>query len=82
MGIHDTAGDQREGVLLLTHDDGVAGVVAPLEPDHDVGVLCEEVSDATLAFVAPLGTQDNGGRHAASVARSMQLPASSHQHER
>ena len=59
MGVHDPARDEGEGVLLLSHDDRVAGVVAALEAHHDIGMLGEVIGDAAFAFIAPLGTQDH-----------------------
>ena len=41
--------------LLAVAHDRVAGVVAALEADDDVGPLGEQVGDLALAFVAPLG---------------------------
>jgi hypothetical protein len=41
--------------LLSVANDRVAGVVAALKADHEVGLLGEQVGDLSLALVAPLG---------------------------
>ncbi len=63
VGVVDAGGDEREGQLLLADDDGVPGVVAALEAHHVVGSLGEVVDHAALAFVAPLGTENDGRCH-------------------
>ena len=57
-GIEDARRDQVELELLAVAHDRVAGVVAALEADHEVGPLGEQVGDLPLAFVAPLGAHD------------------------
>ena len=49
--------------LLALADDRVAGVVAALEADHQVGLLGEQVDDLPLPLVAPLGAHDHETRH-------------------
>src|SRR5205823_4394413 len=56
-------GDQVQDGLLAVHHQRVAGVVAAVEADHDVGAGGEEIDDLPLPFVAPLRTDDDGGRH-------------------
>ena len=56
-----------EIVGLVAHDDGVSGVVAPLAPGHDLGVLGQQVHQLALAFVAPLGAQHHA--HAVQLRR-------------
>jgi hypothetical protein len=41
----------------------VARVVATLKANHDVGMLGEKVDDLPLPFIAPLGANDDNGRH-------------------
>ena len=56
----------RNGVqdgALAVHLDGVSGVVAALETHDDVAVRSEHVNDFTLAFVTPLGADNNGIGH-------------------
>ena len=55
--------DQVELVDLVAPDDRVAGVVAALEADHEVGLLGEQVHDLSLPLVAPLGAHDHETRH-------------------
>ena len=50
--------------------DRVAGVVAALGADHDVRLLGEHVNDFALAFVAPLGADQNRIRHIFSKSRA------------
>jgi hypothetical protein len=40
--------------LVLADLDRVAGVVAPLGTNDDVGFLGEDVDDFSLSFIAPL----------------------------
>jgi hypothetical protein len=58
-----TAGNQVQHRLLVTNDLGVARVVATLKANHDVGMLGEKVDDLPLPFIAPLGANDDNGRH-------------------
>ena len=62
-GIEHAGGNQRERDLLVADDDGVAGVVAALVANHEVGGLGEVVGDPALALVTPLGSENDGGRH-------------------
>ena len=50
--------DQVEDGLLAVDDQRVAGVVAALEADDDIGVVGEQIDDLALALVAPLGADD------------------------
>ena len=58
-GVEDPRRDQVELVDLVVADDRVAGVVAALVADDDVGPLGEQVGDLSLALVAPLGADDD-----------------------
>ena len=62
-GTEDTAGDQVEDVFFATVNDGVSGVVAALAADDEVGFIGQEVDDFAFAFVAPLGSDENGICH-------------------
>ena len=55
----DARGQQRQFVDLVADDQRVAGIVAALEADDDVGAAGEPVDDLALALVAPLGA-DHG----------------------
>ena len=57
--VEDPRRDQVELEHLVVADDRVAGVVAALEADHEVGLLGEQVGDLPLALVAPLGADDH-----------------------
>ena len=58
-GVEDPRRDQVELVDLVAADDRVAGVVAALVADHDVGPLGEQVGDLPLPLVAPLGADND-----------------------
>ncbi len=60
---HAAGGQKVQFVHVLAHDDGVARVVAALEPHDEVAAVREDVHDLALAFVAPLGPEDGGDRH-------------------
>jgi histidinol dehydrogenase len=68
--VQHTARGELEGVPLVVDDDGVPGVVSALVA-HDVRVLLrEQVDDLGLAFVTPLGADDDGDGHAARSGSS------------
>ena len=48
----------------VADDDRVAGVVAAVELHDVVDVLAEQVGRLALAFVAPLGADENDRGHA------------------
>jgi purine-nucleoside phosphorylase len=52
-----------EFVGAVSDDDGVAGVVAALEADDRSRCFRQVVGDFALAFIAPLGTNNNVYRH-------------------
>ena len=67
--VHDTRGHQVQRQFLVTVNNGVSCVVSTLVA-HDVVVLARnEVGDFTLAFVAPLGTDENCTGHERSSFR-------------
>src|SRR3954469_9701035 len=45
--------------LTFTGIDGVAGIGAALVAHHQIGTLGQDVDDFALAFVTPLGTDDD-----------------------
>jgi hypothetical protein len=55
----NAGGKQVKDVFGAFGDDGVAGVVAALAADDDIGGLGEVVNDFAFAFVAPLEAGDN-----------------------
>ncbi len=74
--VDDAAGSDRRGLAgddarrdladlvgLAVDDDRVPRVRATLVAADEVGVLGEQVDDLALALVAPLRTDDHGGRH-------------------
>ena len=60
-GAEYAAGDQLQHELLAVDDDGVPGVVPAGVAGDEVELLGENVDDLALAFVAPLGAEDDGG---------------------
>ncbi len=62
-GAHDARGQQRELVGDAVDDERVAGVVPALEAHDDVRLDGQPVDDLALAFVAPLGADDDHVRH-------------------
>ena len=48
---------------LAVANDRVAGVVAALEADHEIGLLGKQVHDLSLPLVAPLGADYHQSRH-------------------
>jgi hypothetical protein len=61
--IEDPGRDQMERVTLALDDDRVAGVVAALIADDEIGLLGQEVGDLALALVAPLHADESDARH-------------------
>ena len=59
----DAGGQQVQGVLLVADHHGVTGIVAAVELDDVVDAISEEVGGLPLAFIAPLGADDDDGGH-------------------
>jgi hypothetical protein len=55
--------NQVKNIFRAAMNDGVAGVVPALAPDHDVGLGGQDVDDLAFAFVAPLRADQNGVGH-------------------
>ena len=51
--------DEMQNEFFTAVNDGVAGVVAALTADDDVGVLGKNVDDFAFAFIAPLRADQN-----------------------
>ena len=58
-GAHDAGRQQRQLVFNPADDQRMAGVMAALKPDDDVGAAGQPVDDLALALIAPLGA-DHG----------------------
>src|SRR5262249_43907338 len=71
-------GDEREHGPMAADDEGVAGVVPALEARHGGGALGEEIHDLALAFIAPLGADDDHElSHAQPLTKNrMRMPIS------
>ena len=67
--VEDPRRDVVELERLAAAEDRVARVGPALEPADHVRVLREQVDDLALALVAPLGADDDAGRHQLAFAR-------------
>ena len=63
MLVHDAGGHEVQRELLVAVDDRVTRVVAALVANHVIVLACDQVGDFALAFVAPLGANQNRARH-------------------
>ena len=68
----DACGQEVEGVLFAIDDDRVPRVVAAVEFDDVVSVLSQLVGCFSLAFVAPLGAENDDGGHVFSVIQCVE----------
>ncbi len=59
----NAGGEQVEDVADALGDDGVAGVVAALAADDDVGAFGQVIDNLAFAFISPLETYDDGVGH-------------------
>ena len=57
--VHDPRRDQAQNGLLATDDERVSGIVTTLETHHALRVIGQPIDDLTLAFVAPLGSDND-----------------------
>src|SRR3954468_15382608 len=79
-GPHDSGGQQAELVLDIADDEGMAGIVAALEANHDIRPLGEPIDDLALALVAPLRADDGDIAHTrllGATARPSRAPPAS-----
>ena len=58
-GMEDAGRDEMQDGLLALDDQGMAGVVAPLEPGDHIGVLRVQIDNLSLPFVTPLGSHNH-----------------------
>ena len=63
---HNARREERELIRRAVDDQRMAGVVAALKAHDDIGLLGEPVDDLALAFVTPLGADDDHIGHEAS----------------
>jgi len=61
--VQDARGNEVQHGLLAVHHQGVARVVAAVEPYDEVRPFGEQVHDLALAFVAPLGAVHHHASH-------------------
>ena len=62
-GPQDAAGNQLQDELAIADAHRMPGVMPALIAGHDVEALGEKVDDFALAFVAPLGSQNDDIAH-------------------
>ena len=63
----NAARQQVQRVFLIADNDGVAGVITTVELDDVVDAAGEQIGGLTFSFIAPLGADDNDGRHGWSL---------------
>jgi hypothetical protein len=61
--VEDAGGNYVEDRRFAIHDQRVAGVVAALEPGHEIRTRTEPIYDLAFAFIAPLGAYTDYGCH-------------------
>lgn len=61
--VHETGGEDVEVVCDSIGDDGVSGVVTTLRTAAQLRFVGEDIGEFALAFVTPLGAEDNRRRH-------------------
>src|SRR5262249_19149479 len=61
--VEDARRHEVQDRLLPVHDEGVPGIVAPLETHGDVGVRAEEVDALALPLVPHMGTDPDRRWH-------------------
>ena len=69
LAADEAGGQQGELVGLVADDERVAGVVAALEADDDLGAAGQPVHDLAFAFVAPLGADHGDVGHSSSSSQ-------------
>jgi hypothetical protein len=57
--MHNSRGQQVQHKRLVTHLDGMSGVMPALITRHNVEVFGQKVNDLAFAFITPLGAYDN-----------------------
>ncbi len=62
-GREDAAWQQVDRVLLVVDHDGVAGIVAAVEPHAVVDLVAEQVGGLALTLVTPLGADEHDRGH-------------------
>ena len=62
-GAHDAGRKQREFVSFAVDHQRMAGVMAALKADDDVGPDRKPIDDLALSFVAPLGADNDNVGH-------------------
>ena len=69
--VEDAGRDELELIGLAVYHDGMAGVVAALAAHNQIGLRRENINEFALAFVAPLGAENNLTWHRISFLSSL-----------
>ena len=73
-GMQDRGRQQVDDQRASLRHHGVAGVVAPAETHHHVEPRRQQIHDLALAFVPPLGPDDDGAGHGQETVRAAVRP--------
>jgi hypothetical protein len=60
-----------KNVLLAVDNQGMSGIIATLEPDHEIRITGQQINDFALAFITPLGTDHYHTGHVLSTLYSL-----------
>lgn len=63
IGVDEAAGQNVEIVSDAVCDNGMACIVTALGTAADLRLMGEDIGELALAFVTPLGAEDDGDRH-------------------
>jgi hypothetical protein len=63
-GMKNPRRDKVKNKSLASYDDGMAGIITPLEAHNNICIFGKEIDDLPLAFVSPLCTDNNYISHA------------------
>ena len=61
--MQNTGGNQVENILFLAMPDRMSGIVSPLHPDDQIGLLSENIDNFPFSLISPLGSNQNSIRH-------------------
>jgi hypothetical protein len=57
--LQDSGRNQMADKLLITDNQGVAGIVSALKTNHHIGKFSQKIYDFAFAFISPLGSYDD-----------------------
>ena len=56
--VENSGRDEMQDGLFSSDDQGMAGVVAPLEAGDHIGIFRVDIDDFSFPFIAPLGSHN------------------------